>query len=210
MGSYIVAAIGLAVLAASAAALTGSWQGERFADPVPTVTVTVEAPKETPKIVTDGDHTLFDIPAENAPTVVLTVTPDAAIGYNVHMETTNFTWTPENVNLERVAGEGHAHIYVDGVKIGRFYGPDAHITAGGPGSTFVVYLAANDHSEFAVDGVADHLDRGDPARRRAQARPLSNGRQVASPGHRPGAGTCVRPLQEPRDEEVDAHARRGY
>ncbi len=153
MKAALAVSVALAIIAASAAALTGSFTGAAaVAEPTPAVTVTVAPPEPEPNVVTE--HTLFDVPAAGVPTVEFSVIQDAASGFNVHIETTNFVWAPDLVNGDRVAGEGHAHIYVDGVKIGRFYGPDAHITAGTLDSTFEVYLAAHDHAEFSVDGEA--------------------------------------------------------
>ena len=114
----------------------------------------------TPSATMDGHghmaHSPFEVPAAGAPTVDIVVTEDAIAGFNIHIETTNFTWAPENVNTAPVAGEGHAHLYIDGEKIARLYGPDYHV---GPGvdatltSHFRVTLNANDHSDYAVDGV---------------------------------------------------------
>ena len=147
--SSALIAFGLGALAIAAAMFTGAWTGERFADPIPTVTQTVEPPA-----VVVTEHRLTDVDAASAPTVTLTVTEDVVEGYNLRIDTTNFTWTPENVNTSLAAGTGHANVYVDNVFITRAYGPDVWIDAGGPGSTVEVYLAANDLSEYSVGGVA--------------------------------------------------------
>ena len=95
----------------------------------------------------------FEVSAEEAPTVDIVVTEDAKSGYNVKIMTTDFTFTPENVNGDNVVGEGHAHLYVDGEKIGRLYGPDYHYDGQFEGTKeFKLTLNANDHSEYAVDG----------------------------------------------------------
>ena len=47
----------------------------------------------------------------------LEVEPDGKAGFNVRIVPTNFTWAPENVNGDDVAGEGHAHLYLDGEQI---------------------------------------------------------------------------------------------
>jgi len=153
MKAALAVSVALAIIAASAAALLGSFSGAADApEPAPAVTVTVAPPEPEPDVVTE--HTLFDVPADGAPTVEFSVIQDPASGFNVRIQTTNFVWAPELVNGDPVAGEGHAHIYVDSVMIGRFYGPEAHITAGTLDSTFEVYLAAHDHAEFSVDGEA--------------------------------------------------------
>lgn len=96
---------------------------------------------------------LYSVDAEDAPTVDVMVAKDAKSGFNVHVMTNNFRFAPENVNGENVLGEGHAHLYVDGVKISRLYGNYFHYDAEFEGEkTFKVTLNANDHSEYAVDG----------------------------------------------------------
>jgi hypothetical protein len=113
---------------------------------------------------------MFTVSADEAPSLKIMVTEDAKSGYNVRLMTENFTFTPESVNGENVIGEGHAHLYVDGEKIGRLYGPDFHYDGNFEGTkTFKATLNANDHSEYAVDGeaisaeVAVTHDSSDPA-----------------------------------------------
>jgi methionine-rich copper-binding protein CopC len=98
-------------------------------------------------------HDIYLHPAGTpAPTVKLEVKPDAKGGFNVHVETTNWTWAPEHVNGEAVPNEGHAHLYVDGVKVARLYGPWYHLDALTPGPhDITVTLNANNHGEYAVD-----------------------------------------------------------
>ena len=51
------------------------------------------------------------------------------------------------------AGEGHAHIYVDGVKIGRVYGTWFFLGGLSPGEYEVrVTLTANTHPPYERDG----------------------------------------------------------
>lgn len=50
-------------------------------------------------------------------------------------------------------GEGHAHVYVNGAKIGRLYGPWLHLPNLPKGEVTVeVTLNANDHRPLAVNG----------------------------------------------------------
>jgi hypothetical protein len=98
-------------------------------------------------------HSKYEVSAAEAPKVELVVTEDAKSGYNVKIIATDFTFKPESVNSENILGEGHAHLYVDGVKVGRLYSPYFHYDGDFEGSkTFKVTLNANDHSEYAVDG----------------------------------------------------------
>lgn len=89
----------------------------------------------------------------DAPTLHIRVTKDAADGWNLNVVTTNFRFAPERVNAPHRAGEGHAHVYIDGRKIARLYGSWFHLGALPPGKvTVAVTLNANDHSELTVAG----------------------------------------------------------
>lgn len=56
------------------------------------------------------------------PTVSIEANEDPVSGFNVQISVTDFSFAPQNAGVEAVDGEGHAHLYVDGVKIGRVYG----------------------------------------------------------------------------------------
>ncbi|KIN63020.1 hypothetical protein Z946_1883 [Sulfitobacter noctilucicola] len=103
-------------------------------------------------------HAAHDIPIDvspdAAPEVSITVMPDPMSGYNLHVMTSNFAFSPQNASRDHVAGEGHAHVYIDGQKLGRLYGDWLHIAALPKGEVEVsVSLNANDHSPLAVAGV---------------------------------------------------------
>ena len=97
-----------------------------------------------------GDHAVA--PAVEAPagmSVSLHVEPDAVSGLNIHLTTTGFTFTPEDVNSDDEPGTGHAHLYVDGVKITRLYGPSYHLTGVEPGEREIrVALNTNSHADY--------------------------------------------------------------
>jgi len=99
-------------------------------------------------------HAPFDVTdSPMRPDVQLTVEPDKHAGWNIQVTTTNFRFTPDRTGTEPVAGEGHAHLYLDGNKVARMYGPWYHIPDPGIGPHELrVALNANDHSEFAFDG----------------------------------------------------------
>ncbi len=93
-------------------------------------------------------------PTDPVPTVDFQITEDpvAMGGWDIHITTTNFTWTPQNVNQAVVLDQGHAHLYIDG-NLFVVYGPWYHTIdlTKGP-HTIVVALAANDHTIFALNG----------------------------------------------------------
>ena len=91
-----------------------------------------------------------DVPA---PTLSISVTPDPVSGWNLHLETTNFRFAPEASGIGAVAGEGHGHLYANGDKLARLYGPWHHIAALPKGEVEItVTLNTNDHRTIAVSG----------------------------------------------------------
>ncbi len=81
------------------------------------------------------------------------VEPDKLGGVNVEIITDGFRFAPEEVNQENTPGAGHAHIYVDGVKLNRVYGQHYHLEGLelGPREISVV-LNDNQHGELMMDG----------------------------------------------------------
>lgn len=100
------------------------------------------------------DHSaMLEMDIEDAPYVDLQLIPLADGSYNVRVQTLNFVFTPQHVDMAPLPGEGHAHLYIDGVKIARVYGEWYHLAALPEGAEVVsVTLYANDHSAFTVDG----------------------------------------------------------
>ena len=97
-----------------------------------------------------------DAIALSAPAAVaMAATPDGSGGLNVAIDAEGWRWAPERVNEEHRPGEGHGHIYVDGVKVNRVYGPNYHLAGLEPGERHIrVTLNANSHNGLTVDGRA--------------------------------------------------------
>jgi hypothetical protein len=73
--------------------------------------------------------------------------------FNLHIKTENFEFAPRNASSEFVLGQGHAHVFVDDVKISRSYAPWYHLPRLDPGQHRInVTLNTNDHKEYAVNG----------------------------------------------------------
>ena len=112
--------------------------------------------------VDDGhDHThdhhdhdeLMEVDYEPVPTIELRTHLDPASGVNLEVITTGFTLAPERASTDPVDGEGHFHIYVDGVKLRRLYAHWAHVDLKEPGDYEIrVELSANNHATLAVNG----------------------------------------------------------
>lgn len=101
----------------------------------------------------DGAHVSLTEAGVPGPELEITLHPDGAQSRNLHIGVTNFSFAPDAVNGAHVPGQGHAHVYVNGVKIARAYAPWFHLSALPKGEHEVrVTLNANDHSQLAVEG----------------------------------------------------------
>ncbi len=108
------------------------------------------------------DHGMLDIATlgENiiAPSIKATITEDSVSGWNLHLELTDFSFTPEKVGLTadaNAANEGHAHLYIDGFKFSRIYSNWYHVKKLTPGyHKLEITLNANDHSPLGYKGEA--------------------------------------------------------
>ena len=105
------------------------------------------------------DHSMMhDQPLEVAsaspPKVSIMVTDDPMAGHNLHVMVGDFVFAPKSASLAHVDGEGHAHVYANGVKIGRLYGPWMHLDKLPKVEAEIeVTLKTNDHRPLAMDGV---------------------------------------------------------
>lgn len=97
-------------------------------------------------------HDNLDVSKEEAiPAIKLVAHKDAASGWNLEIITENFKFAPQSVNQEHVLGQGHAHLYIDGVKIGRLYGNWYHLNKLGEGKYEVkVSLNTNNHKAYSL------------------------------------------------------------
>ena len=94
-------------------------------------------------------------PIESAVPVSLDLTAevDAAGGLHIRISTENWEWAPEEVNQESRPGVGHAHIYANGEKLSRIYGPEHYVADLPPGPYEIrVDLNDNAHNALTVNG----------------------------------------------------------
>lgn len=88
------------------------------------------------------------------PSFEVQVLRDPVEGWNI-LTVTDMRWAPEHVSTEHVEGEGHAHVYVDGVKVSRIYGMWHFLNDLEPGTHEIrIELSQNDHAPLLV---GDHL-----------------------------------------------------
>lgn len=89
-----------------------------------------------------------------APMLDLEVVADPTEGFNAFLTVDGLVLSADNASGDPVDGEGHLHIYVNGAKLGRLYGPATHIPVLPAGEVEVRVAAySNDHRPYVVDGV---------------------------------------------------------
>lgn len=94
------------------------------------------------------------IEAEAPMSVSIAAELDTLSGVNVQIIPAGFAFAPQRVNQPHRDGEGHAHIYVDGVKVNRVYTPWVHLDGLAPGAHEIrVELNANPHNAYTYGGV---------------------------------------------------------
>ena len=110
------------------------------------------------KMNADGthDHPMLEVDkSKPVPTLKVEATKDAMNGWNMHLITENYTFTGADVNKDPVANTGHAHIYVNGVKVARPYSEWQYLDADNfkdGENKVLVTLNANNHAEWIMDG----------------------------------------------------------
>ncbi len=91
--------------------------------------------------------------SETPVSVAITAEPDADGGVDIRIDTEGFQFAPESVDQAHTPGAGHAHIYVDGVKLGRVFESEYRIDQLPAGEREIrVTLNTNDHSDLVFDG----------------------------------------------------------
>lgn len=92
-------------------------------------------------------------PGQPIPTISIDVIPDPINGWNLQIQTTHFTFAPQQVNQANRPGMGHAHLYINGEKRGRIYSSWYHLPQLPPGDVVVtVGLNANGHEALTHNG----------------------------------------------------------
>lgn len=93
------------------------------------------------------------LPAPKPMSVKASLKKDSMSGWNLHVVTSGFRWTPADAGKKSRPGTGHAHLYLDGTKIGRLYGSWFHLNNVPPGRhTLTVELNGNDHRAWVSKG----------------------------------------------------------
>jgi len=87
------------------------------------------------------------------PQVAMAVTSDSMSGWNLEVQTENFNLTGLQVGEAHIEGQGHIHLYANGVKIARVYGNWYHIPTLPTGDVELqVVLNSNLHETLTHNG----------------------------------------------------------
>ncbi len=104
----------------------------------------------------DTDHGSMPMtthPAKKGMSVRVKVSKDRMMGWNLQVRTRAFRWAPGHASSAHRTGEGHAHLFVDGKKVTRLYGPWFFLGELSPGRHKVkVTLNGNDHGDYVRAG----------------------------------------------------------
>ena len=97
--------------------------------------------------------TPIEVDAIDAPKLDIAVSKDPMSGYNLHVMVSDFEFSPEQASRAHANGQGHAHVYVNGEKQGRVYGPWVHLASLPKGEVTVeVTLNSNNHQPLSLNG----------------------------------------------------------
>lgn len=84
----------------------------------------------------------------------VSVNEDMISGYNVLINATGFEFTPESVNSYHALAKGHAHVYINGVKVDRAYSKYYYLYDIPRQEKFnlTITLQSNDHRTYYKKG----------------------------------------------------------
>lgn len=99
------------------------------------------------------EHGVLEVSANQPiPSVSLAIAPDPIGGWNLEIQTENWTFAPERVNQASVVNEGHAHLYLNGEKLTRIYSQWYYLPSLPEGDhTLTVSLNANGHEALTYN-----------------------------------------------------------
>lgn len=105
------------------------------------------------------DHA-HEMSVETSLPITLNISTTSVPG-EISLQSTSFTFSEESVDTPHVDGIGHAHLYINGEKIGRVYETTVQLPELPAGThTVTIGLYTNDHSTYTRDGepLSDSLE----------------------------------------------------
>jgi len=99
-------------------------------------------------------HEVHDVAADGAPAIrEFRIEPDPAGGWNVVLDTANFSFVLDDATDVPAGHVGHAHLFINGTEFGMLYEPVSHIDDLPFGEhDFRVVLNDQQHAEYAITG----------------------------------------------------------
>ncbi|QHQ37096.1 copper chaperone PCu(A)C [Algicella marina] len=86
--------------------------------------------------------------------VAIAVAPNEVGGWQILLQTDGFSFKGREAEGQHVQRDGHGHLYLNGLKLGRMYGPSQVVGELPHGEhIFSVVLNANTHEAYVNDGV---------------------------------------------------------
>ncbi len=101
------------------------------------------------------DHSMTNgVEVSPSPTISFAAPPSvSADGFRVNLSVENFDFVPAPDGATHAPNKGHAHIYLNGLKLGRLYEDSFNIGALSPGDYVLrVALNSNDHRPYVLNG----------------------------------------------------------
>lgn len=101
-----------------------------------------------------GDQNVIEVgDASPVPAIGLEASETDTPGvYDLAIELTNFTITPENIDEDPIDNEGHLHLLIDGQRVDRLTEVTHQLTVPDGEHLVEVELNANNHAAYAIDG----------------------------------------------------------
>ena len=96
-----------------------------------------------------------EVPSDEAkPSVTILPSSElSADGLRIDIDVSDFEFIRVPDDAPHSPGRGHAHLYLNGLKLGRLYEPTASVGALSPGKYFLrIVLNTNDHRAYSVNG----------------------------------------------------------
>ncbi|WP_299669086.1 hypothetical protein [uncultured Ruegeria sp.] len=111
-------------------------------------------PQATGGMATMDHNPANGIEISPSPTITLVREPDISTdGFAVEISVKNFEFVLVEGSAPHVDGQGHAHIYLNGLKLGRLYEDSFEVGALTPGDyELTVALNSNDHRPYMSNG----------------------------------------------------------
>lgn len=99
-----------------------------------------------------GHAELLDMPEADAPALGLTLLPEGD-GWSLSLDIRRLALSAQAADSPHRTGQGHGHLYLNGLKLGRLYAENFRIGALPPGQHRIrVSLNTNDHRPYATGG----------------------------------------------------------